>query len=145
MTQQVELPNFLYHRDPVASGSIKFCNTACECCGLSRGAIYDGVIYTTSEVESICPWCIATGAAAEKYDANFIDYDFVDDNYIHLDMSSNYHKIIGGLTIGFSVFNPVSWWVHCDEPAEYITRAEPYDLIFECKKCRLTHIIKDYD
>ena len=145
MTQQIELPNFPYHRDPIASGSIKCCNSICECCGVARGAIYDGVIYTKSNAESICPWCIATGAASEKFDAGFIDYDFVDDNYKHVELPTIYHRMVGSLTIGFSVFNPVAWWVHCGEPAEYITREEPYDLIFESKKCGLRHTTNDYD
>ncbi len=75
----LELPHFPYHRDPQASGSLRRTDDACECCGQSRGVLYDGVVYTRSKVKALCPWCIASGAAADKYIAAFFDADFYDD------------------------------------------------------------------
>ena len=51
----LELPHFPYHRDPVASGSVRQSGDSCECCGESRGLLYDGVVYSTSQVENLCP------------------------------------------------------------------------------------------
>ena len=43
-------------------------------CGESRGFIYSGPVYGQEELDSsICPWCIADGSAAEKFDAEFTD------------------------------------------------------------------------
>jgi uncharacterized protein CbrC (UPF0167 family) len=66
------LPRFPYHRNPVASGSVEASDAVCECCGKAHGIIYAGVIYTARQVKSVCPWCIADGSVAHKYDAVFL-------------------------------------------------------------------------
>ncbi len=139
------LPSFPYHRDPIASGSVRESDTACECCGKARGFLYKGVTYSLHKFESLCPWCIADGSAAEKYDASFFDADFCDGNLEPVEMPPEWHRKVFGQTIGFSTFNPIGWWVHCDEPAEYVTRNEPYDMVFQCRKCGQKQVIPDLD
>ena len=141
----LKLPVFPYHRDPVASGSIRFGDEVCECCGLARGALYNGVIYAKGNVENLCPWCIASGAAADKFKAIFFDADFCDETGAMVDLPEHFNRTVFGCTIGFSTFNPIGWWVHCGEPAEYVTRIEPYEMIFQCRKCGLRHSIDDLD
>lgn len=140
-----ELPHFPYHRDPVASGSIRRSDGPCECCGESRGFLYDGVVYSTYRVENLCPWCISSGAAADKYDAEFFDAQFWDEEDEVVELPGHFHRAVFGCTIGFSTFNPIGWWVHCSEPAEYVTRIEPYEMVFQCRKCAATHSIYDHD
>lgn len=139
------LPRFPYHRDPVASGSVRASDAACECCGQARGVLYKGLVYPHGRVESLCPWCIADGSAADKYGATFFDGDFCDANSNRIEMPAEWHRKVFGQTIGFATFNPVGWWVHCGEPAEYVTRHEPYDLVFECRKCGQRQVIPDLD
>jgi uncharacterized protein len=67
------LPRFPYHRDPVASGSVRTCDAACECCGESRGILYAGVVYSREQAGSICPWCVFDGSAAARFRASFFD------------------------------------------------------------------------
>jgi uncharacterized protein len=138
------LPHFPYHRDPVDSGSIKESDAECDCCGASRGVIYDGVTYCR-ESPTLCPWCIADGSAAKKFDATFFDAEFVDDDFNTVTLPDKYFHDVFDCTIGFSTFNPIGWWVHCGEPAEYVTRNEPYDMVFECRKCHQQHVIQDLD
>ena len=64
----MELPKFKYHPNPLATGAIAESNEVCECCEEAPGYIYKASFYSTEEVESICPWCIADGSAAEKYE-----------------------------------------------------------------------------
>lgn len=141
----LELPHFPYHRDPEASGSLRYSDAACECCGQSRGVLYDGVVYTNGRLEAVCPWCIASGAAADTYGATFFDAYFVDDSGNRVELPEHFHRSVFGCTIGFATFNPIGWWVHCAEPAEYITRIEPYEMIFQCRKCGMRHSISDFD
>jgi len=68
------LPTFRYHPDPIATGVIKPSDAVCPCCGMIGGYEYSSSIYSKEEVESVCPWCIADGSAAEKFDAMFTDY-----------------------------------------------------------------------
>jgi uncharacterized protein CbrC (UPF0167 family) len=145
MNMNIDLPKFPYHRDPVASESLRTTDATCDCCGDAKGVMYNGVIYSKHNPENICPWCIANGSASEKYDATFFDATFVDDNFKNVIMAPEYYEKVFSKTIGFATYNPIGWWVHCDEPAEYISRDEPYDMVFECKVCGKQHIIEDLD
>ena len=70
-----ELPKFRYHPDPIGTGAFKKADTPgrCECCGNITEYEYDGPFYSEHDVEDICPWCIADGSAAKKYDGEFQD------------------------------------------------------------------------
>src|SRR5262245_51685164 len=69
-----ELPTFVYHPDPVATGSIVRATLTCSCCERERAYTYAGAVFAEEELEDeLCPWCIADGSAAEKYDATFTD------------------------------------------------------------------------
>lgn len=139
------LPPFPYHRDPISSGSIKESDAVCECCGQAQGAVYAGATYAADAPKSLCPWCIADGSAEKKYDASFFDAYFCDDQMKEIAMPVEMHRQVFSRTIGFATFNPIGWWVHCGEPAEYVSRTEPYDMVFECRRCRKQHIIQDID
>ena len=68
------LPEFRYHPDPLATGSVIASPDPCLACGQSRGYLYDGPIYTEDGVDgALCPWCIADGSAADKFAATFVD------------------------------------------------------------------------
>ncbi|HAL72542.1 MAG TPA: hypothetical protein DCP71_12305 [Verrucomicrobiales bacterium] len=139
------LPQFPYHRDPLSSGSIRQSESPCECCGKSRGQLYDGVIYSETTVKNLCPWCIADGSAAKKFGASFFDAHFCDDEANEVKMPSTCYKDVFDQTIGFATFNPIGWWVHCNEPAEYIKRIEPYGIVFQCRVCHRQHTLQDLD
>ena len=145
MIKNSDLPKFPYHRDPVGSESVRESDAKCDCCGKARGIMYDGVIYSVEDPQNICPWCIADGSAMEKYDGSFFDAEFVDENFESVDVEPKYYSDVFGKTIGFSTYNPIGWWVHCNQPAEFVTRNEPYDLVFECKVCGKSQVIEDLD
>ncbi len=42
-------------------------------CNQQTEYVYEGPFYSEEEVENICPWCIASGNAAAKYDGEFQD------------------------------------------------------------------------
>jgi len=69
----------------------------------------------------------------------------VNDGFDTVDLPAQIHEEVFGRTIGFSTFNPIGWWVHCSEPAEFVRRDEPYDMIFECRRCKKQHTIEDFD
>jgi len=139
------LPKFPYHRDPMSSGSLQESDDACACCGMSRGILYAGNVYSRERPENLCPWCIADGSAAAKYDAEFFDAYFCDDDLNEVDLPVSTRLEVFGRTVGFATFNPIAWWVHCNQPAEYVTRNEPYEMIFECRICHKRHSIDDLD
>mgnify|MGYP001000203985 CR=1 FL=1 len=140
------LPMFKYHPDPVATGAVIESGDACACCGKARGFIYEGAVYGEKDIGgSLCPWCIADGSARDKFGASFFDGDFCDENLESIHLTDEAYRAVFGCTIGFATFNPIGWWVHCGEPAEYVTRNEPYDMLFECRRCGEQHVIQDLD
>jgi len=73
------LPVFRYHPDPLATGVIVPSPGICPVCNEESGFKYVGPFYSEQEVEGICPWCISSGEAAEKYDLTFVDEDEVEE------------------------------------------------------------------
>ena len=70
----MNLPVFKYHPAPLSTGSLGQRTVPCICCGEAREYIYTGPVYSRFELdEVICPWCIESGLAHEKYDATFTD------------------------------------------------------------------------
>src|SRR5690242_10257801 len=70
----MDLPQFKYHPDPLATGSVVASDAECACCGKSRGFLYAGPVYALEEYEQcICPWCIADGSAHANLGASFTD------------------------------------------------------------------------
>ncbi|WP_237536566.1 CbrC family protein [Streptomyces sp. SID5785] len=104
------LPDFPYHPDPVATGSIAPSDTECICCERVRGFIYLGPVYAVDEIdEELCPWCIADGSAAERFGAQFTEVEGV----VPLDTV----RAIEQRTPGFSGWQQERWLTHCGDGA----------------------------
>ncbi len=72
-TVSEKLPDFEYFVDPIENGCITEKIAVCPCCQKQRSHMYVGPIYTVEEIDEVCPWCIADGGAAKKWDASFND------------------------------------------------------------------------
>ena len=74
------LPFFKYHPDPFATGTFRRLDEPvfCPCCGRETYIVYAGPFYSEDEVNNLCPHCIASGAAAEKYSGEFQDSESTD-------------------------------------------------------------------
>ena len=42
---------------------------------MARGYAYTAGFYAEEDVDAICPWCIADGSAAARFDGSFTDED----------------------------------------------------------------------
>lgn len=69
----MELPKFKYNPDPLKLKVIEQRKTNCPVCSQEKDYVYDGPFYSIANVEGICPWCIADGRAAKKYNGEFQD------------------------------------------------------------------------
>lgn len=76
--EQLPLPVFKYYPDPVGNKSIVKKLAICPCCEKARNYMYAGNVYCVEDIEEVCPWCIADGTAAKKWDAGFIDMAYSD-------------------------------------------------------------------
>lgn len=108
--------NFKYHPDPLKTGAFMNDKTVkCDCCGKQTDVYYTGPFYAEEDVENLCPDCIASGAAAEKFDGEFQDpvsTDKVKDK-----------KALDELilrTPGYCGWQQEYWLAHCDDYCAFL-------------------------
>lgn len=135
------LPTFRFHPDPVATGSIERSTKVCPVCGECRGFSYVGPFYSVEEVEGICPWCIASGDAAERFDGDFQDAascEPVADLAELLELTKR--------TPGYSGWQQEQWLAHCGTPCAflgYVGWPEILPLILELRE-DINAIMRDF-
>lgn len=120
------LPKFIYHPDPVRTGSVKLSDTHCKACGQRRGYIYVGPLSSEGNDEiseelqdAICPWCIADGTAHNLFGLLFNDVDYV--------IGGQYEKvpetvdnIVKYRTPGFFGWQQERWFAHCGDAGAFL-------------------------
>lgn len=119
------LPPFKYHPDPIGTGSIEASPAECDCCGQARGYIYVGSFYAAGrETPKLCPWCIASGDAAEKYEGEFSDdYPLQD-----AELDEAIVREVCERTPGYVSWQQEVWLSHCRDACEFHGDAEPDEL-----------------
>lgn len=111
------LPNFRYHPDPVATGSIERSHDECLACGRSTGFMYVGPVYAVEDlVDAFCPWCIAYGSAAARFDADFADVGWG----VPEDVPAAVLDEIAYRTPGFRSWQGGHWLYHCREGCAFL-------------------------
>jgi len=119
------LPTFRYHPDPIRSGSIAPSTKKCQCCTRSRGFIYTGPAYAEEELDdALCPWCIADGSAAKKFDVSFTDSASFPDA-----IPERAGEEIERRTPGFSAWQEPRWLACCGDGAAFIAPAGHAELL----------------
>jgi uncharacterized protein CbrC (UPF0167 family) len=111
----MDLPAFKYHPDPIATGAIKQSEAICDCCTKSRGYIYTSNLYCAAEVEAICPWCIADGSAAKKFQGLFCD----DSPLAEAGLSEEIIDEVSHRTPGFNSWQQEVWLSCCTDACEF--------------------------
>jgi len=133
----VELPEFPYHPDPQATGAVVESERRCLVCSTARGYVYTGPVYAVEELaDGICPWCIADGTAAERFDAEFTDVG----THVPDDVPREVLEQIARRTPGFSGWQQEHWLYHCGDGAAFEgvdddADAEGATYRFRCRHC----------
>lgn len=106
----MKLPTFRYHPTPLQTRAMKIEHIRCTCCKEEREYVYHGPFYFEGENKSqICPWCIASGAAAKKYDGFFVA-DFADEVIETAKIMELTQQ-----TPGYVSWQEAFWPAHCDD------------------------------
>jgi len=114
-------PAFLYHPDPVATGSVTASTAACCVCGVSRGYLYTGPAYTADDhIEGICPWCIADGQAHAQLNVYFNNPRGVGGRGRWEAVAPAIVETIVYRTPGFWVNDSSQWFTHCSDAACFV-------------------------
>ncbi|WP_272872624.1 CbrC family protein [Anaerotignum lactatifermentans] len=81
MLAELGIPTFKYHPDPLNTGAFEISEegVVCDCCGKVTHIYYEAPFYAVDDIDYLCPACIASGKAAEKFDGSFQDDYSVDD------------------------------------------------------------------
>lgn len=111
-----KLPQFRYHPDPVGTGSIVADEVSCVSCEQRRPYTYTGPVYAEEELnEAICPWCIADGSAASRFDATFTDAMWA----VPDDVPEDVTEEVLCRTPGFTGWLQEEWLHHCGDAAAF--------------------------
>lgn len=118
------LPQFRYHPDPVRTGMIQMSERQCQVCNQTRGYMYTGNVYSRSEIEHVCPWCIASGEAAARLDATFADGH----QLAAAGISTSIIDEVTTRTPGYQSWQSEVWLAHCNDACEFHGDAQREDL-----------------
>lgn len=112
MVDKSKLPKFKYHPNIYELGIVEFSESECECCNKKTEA-YIQNMYTTEDIECICMECVASGAAAEKFDGSFIqDAEEIDNDEATDELFSR--------TPGYLSWQGENWQACCNDYCEYL-------------------------
>lgn len=111
----MRLPKFKYHPDPVATGAVKRSRKKCCCCGQARGYICTVTMYSEQDVNPVCPWCVANGKAAEKFDGEFVDSQALKDKRL----SRRIVREVSRCTPGYHSWQEPLWNTCCKDACEF--------------------------
>ncbi|MGE6629738.1 CbrC family protein [Bacillus sp. NPDC077027] len=106
----MSLPVFKYNPDPIALNVLKKEKTNCPVCQQEREYTYHGPFYSIEDVEGLCPWCIADGSAAKKYNGEFQDAASCD----QVDHDESMNELIYR-TPGYIGWQQEHWLSHCGD------------------------------
>lgn len=121
----MEFPTFKYHPDPVSTGAIKESSEVCQRCGEAKGYVYSSILYAKEEVGVICPWCIADGSAAKKFDGMFSD----DYPLLAAGVSKEVVSEVCKRTPGYNSWQQEVWQTHCGTACEFHGDSEKEELV----------------
>lgn len=135
----MDLPITKYHPDPVATGNVRAADsTPCLCCNRIRGYIYTGPAYSERFHHlsgALCPWCVADGSAAKRFQAEFTDIGAID-----ADLPADVLTELATRTPGFDAIQQETWLAHCDDAAAYLGGTR-----FRCLHCGVELAYEDLD
>jgi uncharacterized protein CbrC (UPF0167 family) len=114
----VGLPEFPYHPDPLATGSVIGSDAECLCCGRPRGYVYSGPAYAERSIERrrLCPWCIADGSATQRFGATFNDAGAGAPG----EVPGAVIEEITRRTPGYVAWRQERWLFHCGDGAAFL-------------------------
>ena len=116
--KSLDLPFFKYHPNPLATGAFTQAQYAvvCDCCGCSTHIYYDGPFYAIDDINYLCPNCIASGAAAKKFDGAFQDDGCLEPEVLDAEkIDELIHR-----TPGYSGWQQEYWRSHCGDFCAFI-------------------------
>jgi uncharacterized protein CbrC (UPF0167 family) len=112
-----KIPKFKYCPDTITTNILTVGGSeVCDCCGETVDVYYEGSFYSIEDVECLCPECIANGTAAKKFDGEFQQDIFNDENVVN----EEYRDEILHRTPSYISWQGSNWPAHCDDYCEFL-------------------------
>jgi uncharacterized protein CbrC (UPF0167 family) len=96
----------------------------CSCCARAREWRYRGSFYTRVSDVRLCPWCVADGSAARRFDGSFSDWLGIDGVPIEpnepLTVDEDAAREITDRTPSYPSWQQEEWRSHCGLPCAFI-------------------------
>lgn len=107
------LPPFRYHPNPFETEAFLLTDipVICDCCGKPTQIYYKGPFYATEDIDHLCPECISSGMAAQKFDGEFQDKYSLEGG---VDSPDKTDKLIHR-TPGYHGWQQEYWRTHCGD------------------------------
>ncbi|GIN88073.1 hypothetical protein J6TS2_44590 [Heyndrickxia sporothermodurans] len=112
----IPMPKFKYVADEALNELFQFETAICDCCEKEVAATAIAGIYAIEDVDAICPDCIVSGKAAQKFNGEFQDYLINDENVINREWT----KEVLERTPGYVSWQGNNWLAHCQDYAQFI-------------------------
>ena len=107
-----KLPVFKYNPNAYITGIVVFGEAVCQCCGKTVTA-YTENMYTADDIDCICMECVASGAAAKRFNGTFIqDADPINNAEAKDEL---FHR-----TPGYFSWQGENWAACCNDYCEYL-------------------------
>ena len=118
------LPNFRYFPDPLGTKTFRQGEQhKCDCCGKETEIWYQKPFYSAEKVNCLCPECIASGEAAEKFDGDF--HDGYTGTVSDPARKEEWYK----RTPGYHSWQENRWYAHCGDFCAFINYVKWEDLV----------------
>lgn len=126
MLAELGIPTFKYHPNPLNTGAFEISEegVVCDCCGKVTHIYYEGPFYAVDDIDYLCPACIASGKAAEKFDGSFQDDYSVEDG---VEDAEKLDELIHR-TPGYCGWQQEYWRAHCGDFCAYLGRVGAMEL-----------------
>ena len=112
------LPQFKYCPDPLAANIFKTQEEAvtCDCCNKPTHIFYTNSFYSRANINALCPGCIKSGRAAEKYHGAFVDSGSISPDIAQEKQDELCHR-----TPSYAGWQQEPWPDHCGDYCAFIS------------------------
>lgn len=112
------LPSFRYHPNPMETGAFQESREGviCDCCGQTTHIYYGAPFYAVEDIDHLCPQCISSGKAAEKFGGSFQDDCSLDEG---VDDPGKLDELIHR-TPGYCGWQQEYWRAHCGDYCAFL-------------------------
>ncbi|WP_252233814.1 CbrC family protein [Clostridium sp. ZS1] len=120
-----KIPKFKYCPDTINTNILTVGGAeVCDCCGETVDIYYEGSLYCIEDVDCLCPECIFNGMAAKKFNGEFQQDLFNNENVVN----EEYDDEILHRTPSYMSWQGSNWPAHCDDYCEFLGDAEWKDI-----------------